>query len=302
MRLIKETHIDFFTARRKLILGSAIVILVGAVSVAIHGGFNTSIDFAGGTLVEVRFDPAVPLQDVRNVVEEAGFAGAEVTNFGGGEEVLIKVKEVGDTTAASVQIEKSLRERFATSTIDLRRVETVGPKIGSELQTAAFWAVLYSFIGLIAYVTWRFELTFAIAAIIALIHNVLVTLTFFSLTNREVSLAVVAALLTVVGYSINDTIVVFDRIREDLRSRGRQGYQNVINGAINETLSRTMVTGLTTIIVLIILALFGGPVILDFALCLLVGIVVGTYSSIFIASPILVEWEAWRVRRKKRTA
>ncbi len=302
MRLIKETHIDFFTARRKIILLSCVVIIIGAVSVGIHGGFNTSIDFAGGTLVEIRFDPAVRLQDVRDVIDGMGLVGAEVTNFGSDEEVLIKVKNIGEAAEAATRIETSLKESFSSSTIDLRRVESVGPKIGSELQTAAFWAVLYSFAGLIVYVSWRFEFTFAIAAIIALIHNVLVTLTFFSLTNREISLAVVAAILTVVGYSINDTIVVFDRIREDLRSRGRQAYQNVINGAINETLSRTVVTGLTTIFVLIILAVFGGPVILDFALCLLVGIIVGTYSSIFIASPILVEWEAWRAKRKKRAS
>jgi preprotein translocase subunit SecF len=302
MRIIKETHIDFFSHRRKIILLSAVVILIGAISVGIHRGFNTSIDFAGGTLVEVRFDPAVPLQKVRDAIEGMGYQGAEVTNFGSVEEVLIKVKNVGEAAEAATRIETSLKENFSASTIDVRRVESVGPKIGGELQTAAFWAILYSFAGLVVYITWRFEFTFAIAAIIALIHNVLVTLTFFSLTNLEISLNVVAALLTVVGYSINDTIVVFDRIREDLRSRGRQAYEVTINGAINETLSRTMVTGLTTIFVLIILSVFGGPVILDFALCLLVGILIGTYSSIFIASPILVEWEAWRAQRKKRVA
>ena len=303
MRLIKETHINFIAVRRRTMILSLALIVVGLVSVAIHKGFNTGIDFAGGTLVEVRFEPAVPLEEVRAVVERAGFSGAEVTNFGSEEEILIKVKSIGEAAEASERITLALREHFADSFNDtdgLRRVESVGPKIGGELKTAAFWAIIYSLAGIVVYISWRFEFRFAIAAIIALIHDVLITLGFFSVTNREISIPVIAGILTVVGYSLNDTIVVFDRIRENLRSRKREGYENVVNGSINETLSRTIITSFTTLVVVLCLVILGGPVIRDFALTLLVGVIVGTYSSIFVASPVLVEWEAWQVRRKKR--
>jgi len=303
MRLIKETHINFIAQRRWTMILSAALIVIGLASVAVHKGFNTSIDFAGGTLVEVRFDPPVPLDEVRAVVERAGFEGAEVTHFGGEEEVLIKVKAIGEAAEASEAITAALRGHFTesfTAADGLRRVESVGPKIGSELKTSAFWAIIYSLAGIVVYISWRFEFRFAIAAIIALIHDVLITLGFFSLTDREISIPVIAGILTVVGYSLNDTIVVSDRIRENLRSRKREGYQNVVNASINETLSRTIITSLTTLIVVLCLVVLGGPVIRDFALTLLVGVIVGTYSSIFVASPVLVEWEAWQVRRKKR--
>ena len=301
MRLIKETHVDFIGARRKSMLLSLVLIITGLVSVGIHKGFNMSIDFAGGTLVEVRFNPAVSLKDVRGVIEGEGFSGAEVTNFGSPEEVLIKVKSIGEAQAAAEQIENALETAFkGRAEVDMRRVESVGPKIGGELKTAAFWAIVYSLAGIVVYITWRFEFRFAIAAILALIHDVLITLGFFSVTSRELSIPVIAGLLTVVGYSLNDTIVVFDRIRENLRSRKREGYQTVVNASINETLSRTIITSFTTVIVVLCLVILGGPVIRDFALTLLVGIVTGTYSSIFIASPILVEWELYRSKRRKR--
>ena len=299
MRLIKETHINFIKARRRTVILSVALILGGLVSILFHNGFNTSIDFAGGTLVEVRLDPPIGLDAIRTIVDAAGYPGAEVTTFGGPEEVLIKVKAIGEAAEAAEGIEAALSAGLTNTTVDLRRVESVGPKIGSELQTAAFWAIIYSLAGIVVYISWRFEFRFAIAAIIALIHDVLITLGFFSVTNLEISIPVIAGILTVVGYSLNDTIVVFDRIRENLRSRKREGYETVVNASINETLSRTIITSLTTLIVVLCLVLVGGPVIRDFALTLLVGVVVGTYSSIFVASPVLVEWEAWRVRRKK---
>jgi preprotein translocase subunit SecF len=284
---------------------SLILIGTALASVAVHRGFNTSIDFAGGTLVEVRFDPPVALQEIREVIAAAGFSSAEVTHFGAEEEVLIKVKSIGDAAEASRRIGDALVQRFVEQeagrdSIDLRRVESVGPKIGAELKKAAFWAVIYSLAGILVYISWRFEFRFAVAAIIALIHDVLITLGFFSVTNKELSIPVMAAILTVVGYSLNDTIVVFDRIRENLRARKREGYHVVVNASVNETLSRTVITSLTTLGVVICLAVLGGPVIRDFALTLMVGVLIGTYSSIFIASPVLVEWEDWRVRRRKR--
>jgi preprotein translocase subunit SecF len=186
--------------------------------------------------------------------------------------------------------------------IDVRRTETVGPKIGAELKTAAFWAIIYSLLGILAYITWRFQFRFAIAAIIALIHDVLFTLGFFSLVGLEISLAVIAAILTIVGYSLNDTIVVFDRIRENLHSKRRENYGQLVNASVNETLSRTIITSLTTLFVVLALVVFGGAVIRDFAITLLVGVLIGTYSSIFVASPVLVEWQNWKAARSSKAA
>lgn len=300
MQFFRNAHFNFIGMRRRVMPISLVLILAGMVSVAFHKGFNSSIDFAGGTLVEIQFENPVPLDEVRNVVDNAGLAGAEITNFGSDREFLIKVKHVGEAAETARQVESALQEKMSDRKIDIRRVETVGPKIGSELKTAAFWAIIYSLAGIVVYITWRFEFRFAIAAIIALIHDVLFTLGFFSITNREISIPVIAGLLTVVGYSLNDTIVVFDRIRENLHTRKREGYAVVINSSINETLSRTIITSLTTLIVVISLVAIGGPVIRDFALTLLVGIAVGTYSSIYIASPVLVEWEDWRSKHRKR--
>jgi len=300
MRFFKSPHIQFIDYRRKTALISAVAILVGLGSVAVHKGFNTSIDFAGGSLVDVRIEPPVPLEDIRSVVAGAGFDGAEITHFGEERDFLIKVKRVGEAADAARQIETTLSEAYAGQEITIRRIESVGPKIGAELKAASFWAVIYSLIGIVVYISWRFEFRFAIAAIVALIHDVLFTLGVFSLANVEISIAVIAAILTIVGYSLNDTIVVFDRIRENLRVRKREGYPVIVNSSINETLSRTIVTSLTTLTVVLCLVVLGGPVIRDFALTLVVGVLIGTYSSIFIASPILVEWEDYRAKKRRR--
>jgi preprotein translocase subunit SecF len=300
MHWFKNAHFDFMTIRRKVMIISIALIVVGLVSVILHRGFNTSIDFAGGTLVEVGFVEPVPLADVRAIVSRAGYDGAEITRFGGENDVLIKVKHIGEAAEAARTIEEALKTDLAPREVDVRRVESVGPKIGSELKKDAFWAIVYSCIGIVAYVSWRFDFRMAIAAIIATLHDVLFTLGFFSLTAREISIPVIAALLTIVGYSLNDTIVVFDRIRENLQSRRREGFTGLINVSVNETLSRTIITGVTTLFAVVVLIIAGGPVIRDFALTLFVGITVGTYSSIFIASAILVEWDNWRARHRKR--
>lgn len=301
MRIFSNTHFQFIGFRRKAMLSSFVVIVVGLVSIVAHRGFNMSIDFTGGTLVEVRFDQPVPLQRIREIVNSSGFPGAEITLFGESRSVLIKFKRITEATEAAEKIEKALANSLKDRRLDIRRVESVGPKIGGELQQSALWAIVWSLAGILAYIGWRFHLRYAVGAIVALVHDVLITLGFFSLTNKEISIAVVAAILTVVGYSLNDTIVVFDRIRENVKARGRGDFAEVVNSSINETLSRTIITSLTTIMVVLCLALFGGPVLLDFSLALLIGVAVGTYSSIFIASPILVEWEAWqRVQYRRR--
>jgi preprotein translocase SecF subunit len=300
MQFFKTPNINFVGARKQAIFISISLIVVGLIFVVLHGGFNQSIDFTGGSLVEIRLDQPVSLQDIRDIVEQAGFSGAEVTTFGAPEEILIKVKRIGEAAAASDTISTALSANLTGRTIDIRRIETVGPKIGGELRTAAFWAIIYSLIGIIVYISWRFEFRFAIAAIIALIHDVLITLGFFSVTNREISLVVIAAILTIVGYSLNDTIVLFDRVRENLKARRRENYEQLVNSSINEVLSRTIITSLTTLLVILCLAIFGGEVIRDFALTLVVGILVGTYSSIFIASPVIIVWQERRSRSKAK--
>jgi len=300
MQFFKTPNINFMETRRRAMIVSAVLLLIGMGSVVFHGGFKASIDFSGGALVEIQTDTVVPLQDIRDIVSQSGFSGAEVTNFGQANEYLIKVKAIGNAAEVSDQLRTVLEDNLAGANVDVRRVESVGPKIGSELRTAAIWAILYSLFGIIVYVSWRFEFRFAVAAIIALVHDVLFTLGLFSIIDLEVSLAVVAAILTIVGYSLNDTIVVFDRIRENLHTRRRDSYAKLVNSSINETLSRTLITSLTTLIVVIGLVLFGGEVIRDFAVTLLIGVLVGTYSSIFIASPVLVEWQMRRVTRGKK--
>lgn len=298
MQFFKNPSIGFIRIRRIAMSISLLCILIGLFSILFHKGFNPSIDFAGGTIVEIRTESEVPLSKIREIVANTGFATNEVTRFGDPKEVLIKVKRVDEAANAAEKLQKALVDNLGEN-IEIRRMETVGPKIGGELKTAAFWAIIYSLAGIVVYISWRFQFKFAIAAIIALIHDVLITLGFFSITNLEISLPVIAALLTIVGYSLNDTIVVFDRIRENMRTRKREGFDVTVNVSINETLSRTIITSLTTLIVVFCLAVLGGEVIRDFALALLVGVAVGTYSSIFVASPILVEWQLARSKRQK---
>jgi preprotein translocase subunit SecF len=299
LQFFKTPNIDFVGRRRPMLIGSAIVIFIGLASIAIQHGLRMSIDFAGGALVEVRTETVVPLQDIRSVVTGAGFGGAEITRFGEPNEYLIKVKSVANADSTAKQIVAAIRQGVSAQAVDLRRVETVGPKIGAELRTAAFWAIIYSLIGILIYVGWRFDFRFAVASIIATAHDVFFTLAFFSFARIEVSLGVVAALLTIVGYSLNDTVVVFDRIRENLHLRRREDFDKLVNTSINETLSRTVITGTTTLLVLLSLIFLGGEVIKDFAITLFFGIVVGTYSSVFIAAPVVVEWHHWRPMKQK---
>jgi len=313
--LFRDLGIQFVDVRRWAFLGSTGIIVVGLLSLGIHRGPNLSIDFEGGTLLEMHFDPAVSIGQLREVLSKVDVAGktidlsrSEIKQFGNPNDILLRIERVGENEAAvSGAVKTTLRGAFPESVKDqetwLRREVDVGPKIGGELKGKAILAILYSMLGILAYISWRFEFRFAVAAIAALFHDVLITIGVFSLLDREISLAVVAALLTIVGYSLNDTIVVFDRIREDLRLFRREAYRAIINRSINETLSRTLITSLTTLVVVLALLILGGEVIGDFALALLLGVMVGTYSSVFVASPILVEWHARKERqeRERRT-
>jgi preprotein translocase subunit SecF len=295
MRLLTESNYDF-VRRGRLAMGiSALVIVLGLVSLVAKGGPRYSIDFTGGSLIQVQFQQAVPVEEVRATLASVGYSSAEIQRFGAPNEMLVRIQDTGDTTAVQT-VKDALRDNYD---ITLRREETVGPKIGGELRDAAGEAILLALALILVYVTIRFEFRFAVAAILALVHDVLITLGAFSAANHEISLAVIAAFLTIVGYSLNDTIVVFDRVRENLRVPGRTPYPEVINRSINQSLSRTIITSGTTLVVVAVLLFMGGEVLRDFSFALTVGIVVGTYSSIFIASPILVEWNRWRPRKAK---
>jgi len=387
MKFFGETHINFTGFRNKAFVLSGVLIVAGLISLALRGGPDLSIDFEGGTLVQVRFDQPVPIGELRETVEAAGYAGGEIQEFGAPNEYLITVERVSEEgLAAEVlldalnavwpgsgwavvsarELEPDLSEnfeggnlvivsadsippietlkngvkqqgvgiveltresestvafnlpflgieakaagklrdamvaRFPDREIELRRTETVGPKIGAELKNRTWAAIVISLFGILVYISWRFEFKFAIGAILALVHDVIITLGIFSLFGKEISLVIVAAFLTIVGYSLNDTIVVYDRIRENFGLRRRESYEKMVNISINESLSRTVITSLTTLIVVLFLFFYGGEVIHDFAFALLVGISVGTYSSIFVASPVLIEWQNRLVGLKKK--
>lgn len=390
MRFFGETHIEFAGSRNKAFVISGIFILAGLISLVIQGGPELSIDFTGGTLIQVKFDEKVPIQELRDVVARAGYSAGEIQSFGQPNEYLIKIQELKEATFAAERLRNSLNriapegrwevssvkeippdysqqfeggnlivmktdyipamerlkddlrdegvsvveatkessdrvafrlpflgaeskaadklkqtltDAFPDRKIEMRRTETVGPKIGEELKNRAMAAIVISLFGILVYISWRFEFKFAIGAIAALVHDVIITVGIFSILGKEISLTIIAALLTIVGYSLNDTIVVFDRIRENFSLRRQKAYQHMINISINESLSRTIVTSLTTLIVVLFLYFMGGEVIHDFAFALMVGVVVGTYSSIYVASPVLIEWEnrfGSRAKAKKR--
>ena len=305
MQLIKETKIDFLSKRRIALIASGLVILIGMITMVMKGGPDYSIDFLGGTEIHVRFPNEIPINDIRNALTDVGFSSAEIKNFGNAKDVLIRIEQQQENSEVSDAILTGLTQKFTDNTPVLLSVDSVGPKIGSELRTQSILAVFFALLLILVYVWLRFELVFGIGAIIALFHDVLITLGVFSILGLEISLSVLAAFFTIVGYSLNDTIVVFDRIRENLKARKRDDFFTILNLSINQSLSRTIITSLTTVIVVLVLYLNGGEVLHNFSFALLVGIIVGTYSSIFVATPVVAEWGLRQVQanaksRKKR--
>ncbi len=299
--LFVNSKFKFVENRRKGFVISGALILAGVISLAIHAGPKYSIDFLGGNLMEFHFDKPVEISTVRAALGEISDVGtdlaqSEIKYIGSdNQDMLVRIVNSDDMSATSAAVKKKLSEKFASSLPAEReewilREEQVGPSIGAELKGKAFLAILFSLLVLIIYITIRFEFKYSIGAILALVHDVLITVGLFSILNKEISLTIIAALLTIVGYSLNDTIVVFDRIREKLRTGTRDGYLPTLNSSVNETLGRTVITSLTTLLTVLAIFLFGGTVIHDFSFALLVGVVVGTYSSIFVATPLLVEW------------
>jgi preprotein translocase subunit SecF len=300
MELIKaQTHIDFMGKFKIAMMLSIALILGGIASIAMHGGLKYGIDFEGGTLVQLKFAEAPAIDTIRSSLKDIGLADSTIQEFGSPDTILIRVERTdGELQEMGSRIKTVLEEKNGFTGIIIERVEMVGPKVGKDLRMKALLSILYAIIGIVIYISWRFEFQYAIAAIIALIHDVLITMGAFSVLDKEFTLVIVAAFLTIIGYSLNDTIVVFDRIRENTRRKSKESLSNAINTSINQTLSRTLLTSGTTLLVVVALFFLGGEIIHDFSFALLVGVVVGTYSSIFIASVFLIFWES-RAHPKK---
>lgn len=278
--------IDFLSKRKIALIFSTLLIIVSIASLATMG-LKKGIDFTGGTLVELSFPEAVELESLRNLLTEANFSGAVVQHFGSSKEVLIRLlpNDALNTAALSNKVLAAVNENFSQQG-ELRRAEFVGPQVGEELQEDGGLALLYALICILIYVAIRFEYRFGLGSVAALAHDVIITLGFFSVFQFEFDLTVLAAILAIIGYSLNDTIVVFDRVRENFRTLRKGSPVDVVNISLNQTFTRTVMTSLTTLLVLMALFVLGGEIIHDFALALIVGVLIGTYSSIYVASPI----------------
>jgi len=303
MELIKpDINLDFVGKRRMAVIFSAVLILIGLVSLIAKGGPNYGIDFAGGSLAQVKFVEATTAKDIKAALKDLELRGLTVQQFGDeANEFLLRAQESSSKLEGlSETIGGALDAAYGAGQAEIRRVEMVGPQVGKDLRQKGLMAILYAMVGILLYVTWRFEFRFAVGAILALVHDVLITLGIFSLAGKEIDLPIIAAFLAIIGYSLNDTIIVYDRIRENQGKHGKMGLEFLINRSINETLSRTLLTSGTTLLVVLALFIFGGGVIHNFAFALLIGVLIGTFSSIFVASPLLIFWHNYRARDKAK--
>lgn len=292
--VLGKTSIDFMGWRRYSFAVSSVLILLGIVAVIqiSRGAANLGIDFAGGTAIQLKFDRPVSIENVRSVLIRHGWADVELQDFKTENKLLVRIKaEASIEEKTAERVMGAVKEAFPDNRYVMESSTEIGPTIGQKLQQDALLAITLSMIGIVLYIASRFELRFGVAAAIATLHDVLAVLGIFYLLDKEITLLLVTALLTLAGYSLTDTVVVFDRIRENLKVRRRESFENMINTAINQVLSRTVVVSLTVILVLIPLTVGGGDVLHDFSLALLLGVIIGTYSSIFVASPLLALWK-----------
>ncbi|RUM64210.1 MAG: protein translocase subunit SecF [Sulfurospirillum sp.] len=299
MEIFKSDKIYDFMSKSKLFLGISLFMILASYALLFTKGLNYGIDFAGGTLVQVKYEHAAPIKKIREVLKkDKMFASASVTEFGSPDEVIIKIPTSSKSVSTDIgdRVRELLKE---TGKFEVRRVDMVGPKVGNELREKGLMAMALSILVILIYVSFRFEWRFALASIFALIHDVSIALGAISLFNIDVNLDILAAILTILGYSLNDTIIVFDRIREGIQKSKVYDLFQIINESITKTLSRTTLTSLTTFFVVLTLFLFGGEIIHGFSFTMLVGVIVGTYSSIFIASPFL-KWLGFSVEGYKK--
>jgi preprotein translocase subunit SecF len=295
MEFFRYTRTFNFMGKSKAAMIFSIIIVLASYALLMTKGLNYGVDFAGGTIVQVKYDTAAPIDDMRNKLKSNEiFNGASITEFGAADEVVIRMKST--TGSVTVDIGDITREALkSTGNFEIRRVDIVGPKVGSELKEKGIMSLVLAIIGILIYVAFRFEWRFAVASIVALIHDISIALGAITLVGLDVNLDVLAALLTILGYSLNDTIIVFDRIREGVTNSKKTDLTDIINESVTRTLARTTLTSLTTFFVVFTLFMFGGEIIHSFAFTLLVGVIVGTYSSIFVASPILL-WFGFDVK------
>lgn len=299
-----ETNIDFLGKRWIMFAISGVLCIIGIIAaIAIPlGKANLGTDFAGGVAVQFRFERPVHIEAVRSMLENAGFKDANLQQFAEPNKLLVKLKRSeGNLRDLTRSIGEVFSKGLPDNPFNIDSTSEVGPTVGKKLQSDALWAVGISLLLILVYVAWRFEFRFGVAAVAATFHDVLVVMGFLYIVNKEMTLLIVTALLTLAGYSLTDTVVVFDRIRENMHKRTKEGIIPLINRSINEVLRRTMVTSFTVLLVLLALLVMGGEVIHDFALALFVGVIVGTYSSIFIASPIVLFWKEKTVSFAKKT-
>ncbi len=293
LEIVGKTNIDFMEKRRWAFGLSGLLAALGILAVVqiMVGSANLGIDFAGGTAVQLKFDKPLPIETARSVLVKHGLDDAELQEFTEDNKLLIRVKtETTIEEEISEKIIQIFKDEFPGHSFVVDSSTSIGPTIGKKLQQDALIAITLSLIGITVYIAARFEFRFGVAAAIATFHDVLAVLGIYHMMNKEITLLVVTALLTLAGYSLTDTVVVFDRIRENLRQRRRHTVETIINNGINQVLSRTLVTTLTVVLVLVPLTLFGGEVLHDFSLALLLGVIIGTYSSVFVASPLLLIW------------
>jgi preprotein translocase subunit SecF len=312
VEFFRTVNVDWLGKKWYFLAFSLLFSISGMISMSMHWAKIGSpvplgVDFRGGTQVEVQFKQPPDIEQIRQAAASAGIHDANVVNYDvpSHQEVLISLPEQhveSSLDAGRQQIENALRAKFGDNSFEIRNVSVVGPTVGKQLEKQATLATLYSLLGMLIYLWFRFQLIYGVAAVIACFHDTLITVGFFSITNQEISLTVIAAILTLVGYSMNDTIVVFDRIRENLRLSRRESLADVVNRSINQTLSRTVLTSGLTFLTVLSLFVFGGPVLRGFSFALVVGILIGTYSSIAIAAPMLVAWQQWRAQGGKTAA
>ena len=303
MELIPHgTRFDFIGKKKITLWISAVAILISLGSVIFHGGLRLGVDFAGGLVVEIKFSKPVDISEVRKATDAIGLKDAAVQKFGGENEFLIRVeKATDDLEAISKTIQTSLQEQFKDRSLEIRRVEAVGPKVGKDLKEKAMWAVGLAFLAILIYVAFRFrDFAYGLGGIVALFHDIVITFGAVSIFNIEFSLNILAVILSIIGFSINDTIVIFDRVRENVKKMRKEDLVTIFNVSINETLGRTILTSGTVMMVVLILFFFGGEVIHDFTIALIVGLITGTYSTVYIASPVVLFWEQHISRKSRR--
>ena len=287
LRIIKsETNINFMRIKKLTLFISSILFFL-SLSLVFIKGLNLGIDFTGGSLIEVRFKENIDLNNLRMKMNKLDLGEIQLQTIGNGNDIVIRVQDKKNNENTQSETIQIIKNSLSGESVEYRRAEFVGPKVGGELVNAGIIAVIFSLIGILIYIWIRFQWNFAIGAIIALVHDVILTLGFFSVLQLEFNLATVAAVLTIAGYSINDTVVIYDRIRDTMRKYKQITFDKVINISLNGTLSRTLTTSLTTLLALIALYTFGGIVISSFIIALIWGVLIGTYSSVYVASPIL---------------